>query len=503
MSESRRIARNSLMLYLRMGLSMIVGFYTSRVVLQTLGIIDYGILGVVGGIVSMMSFINASMSNATSRFISFDLGVSSLTKLQETFNAAFQAHLLIALFVFIIAETVGVWIFEHQLVIPENRLSSARWIYQFSVISAVINVTQTPYSATLIAHEKMDIYAWLEILNVLFKLAVVWLLQILNYDHLLTYGLLSLCISFIFRFVYRLYCIANYPESRLLLKWQPQKLRRMSGFMGWNLFSEASDSMRLQSVSILINRFFGVAVNAASSVAVMVQGAFWALGQYTLTAFRPQIVRAYAKQNIPRMQHLMDASLRAIWVLMSLITVPTIVELPVLFRLWLGYVPPYSVVICQVLLIDTLLGLTNCVVVQGVYAQGVIRRSSLLFGFAKLICIPCIYLLVTFSFSLAWVYLTNVFALLFIIFVNLLLLKQQIPEFKLHSFFLSFIRILSVISVVSAPYIFLRVNYIFSIKSAFVLCLFFCFFLLIASYLYILDSITRVQVKNKLLCIIK
>lgn len=502
-SSTKRIARNSLMLYIRMLLSMVVGFYTSRVVLQTLGVVDYGIYGLVGGIVSMLGFLNSSMNSATSRFISFDLGIGNAEKLRTTFNTAFQSHLLIALLVFLFAETIGIWIVLHYLDIPTERFSAALWVYQLSVVSTIIGITQAPYSATIIAHEKMDIYAWLEIVNVLIKLGLVWLLQVLSYDHMIVYGVLTLLLSMFILGLNRFYCYIHYPETHLQFRFQSASFRPFFSFMSWNLFSEASDTVRQQGISLLLNRFFGVVVNAASSIAIMVQGLFWAIGDYTLTAFRPQIIQQFAHQDIFRMQRLIEKALQCVCILMCLISVPVIVELPTIFSLWLGTVPLYAVVFCRILLIDNVVGLTNRIICQVINAQGEIRNTSLLFGLAKLICIPTIYLLLIYSFPPFWAYLTNVVVLLVIICGNICIIKQKIPQFAIRSLLSTIARIAFVVSLSAIPYILVRFVWFEVGFASLMLAIAYMLVLIAFSYLFLLDSRTRLWVNHKVRCLLK
>ena len=205
--KKRRIARNAFLLYFRMFLSMVVGLYTSRVVLRTLGVEDYGIYGVVGGVVSMMGFLNASMSGATSRFLTFELGRGDKKRLSDTFSSALIAHILVAIIVFLLAETIGLWFLNNKLVIPENRMLAAHWVYQCSILSAMLGITQAPYNASIIAHEKMGVYAYVEILNVTLKLLIVYLLFIGNFDKLKLYSVLVLAVSILIMLIYRIYCV--------------------------------------------------------------------------------------------------------------------------------------------------------------------------------------------------------------------------------------------------------------------------------------------------------
>ena len=431
--STRRIARNTLMLYLRTLLSVVVGLYTSRVVLQTLGIEDYGIYGLVGGIVSMLGFLNTSMEGATSRFITYDLGLGNAENLKQTFNAAFQSHLLVAFIVVLFAETIGLWFVNNQLDIPQERYFAANCIYQLSILSAVIGITQAPYSAVILAHEQMDIYAWFEILNAVLKLFIVWLLQLASYDKLIYYGALSFAVTVLIRSIYRIYCHRHYAESHLYLFWKPGIIRKMLSFTGWTLYADASVTIRQQGVNILINRFFGVALNAACSIAAVVQGTVWTCGYYVLAAFRPQITKQCAKGNFVLMQQMMSNSLRFTLFFSLLVSVPVILCMPALMSLWLGKVPEYAVIIAQILLTDNLFGLINHTFYIGIQSQGDIRKFSIVNGTLKLLCLPFIYLLLRVAAHPAIPFAFNVVVLIAITCLNLRLLKDKIPQLDLKA----------------------------------------------------------------------
>lgn len=385
------------MLSLRSVISVVVGFYTSRVVLQTLGVADYGLYGLAGGIVTMFSFLNASMASATSRYLTYDLGLGVPDRLRRTFSAALQCHLLIALAVLLLAETVGLWLLTRQLIIPPDRMAAAHWVYQCSILSTLIGITQAPFSALLIAHEQMDRYAGFELLYVSLKLAAVWLLQCLPSDPLITYALLTLAVSVVVLLVYCLYCRHHFAESHPSWQWQPQTLRQLLSFSGWNLYTDGSYTLRRQCVNILLNRFFGLALNAACGIASMLQGAFWSLGYYVSAAFRPQIIKQYARGNVAAMQRLLSQSMQYTLLLFLAALVPLLLCMPFLLHLWLDEVPPYTVLLSQLMLLESLFGLVSNLFTIGIHAQGDVKPMSLANGTLELLCIPGIYLWLRFA----------------------------------------------------------------------------------------------------------
>lgn len=256
--NNKRVAKNTLFLYFRMILIMLVTLYTSRVVLAELGINDYGIYNVVGGVVLMFSFLNSCMSTATQRFLTFELGRGDTDRLKKVFAVALNIHIAIGSFIIILAETIGLWFVNEKLVISEGRMVAANWIYQFSILTFCINIIQVPYNAVLIAHEKMNVYAYISILEALLKLGIVYLLVIVSADKLIVYGVLVFVVQLIIRIVYQIYCRKHYEESRFRLFWDKALYQQMSGFAGWNLFGSVAWLMRDQGVNIILNLFLAL-----------------------------------------------------------------------------------------------------------------------------------------------------------------------------------------------------------------------------------------------------
>ena len=303
-SNNKRIARNAAMLYIRMLLSVLIGLYTSRVVLQVLGVEDYGIYGIVGSVVAMMGFINASMSGATSRFISYELGRGNITFLQETFSTSFIIHVLIALIIVILGETIGLWLLCYKLVIPDERMNAAHLVYQMSILSSVISITQVPYSACILSHEKMDIYAYFELLHVFLKLIIVYLLIIIPWDKLKVYSILVVSVSIFMCLLYRIYCIRNFKEARFSLVLNKKLIRRMMSFTSQTIFAHFSYTIRQQGINFVLNILFGVVVNAASGIATTINGIISQFSQNIIVAFNPQIIKNYSKGNYEQMNRL-------------------------------------------------------------------------------------------------------------------------------------------------------------------------------------------------------
>lgn len=384
--------RNASALTLRTALSTLVGLYTSRVVLATLGVSDYGIYGVVGGVVSMTTLLNASMAVATSRFLMFEMGRGDVRRLSLVFSTALLIHAAIALLVIVAGETLGLWFLHTQLHIPEGRLGAATWVFHFSVFASAVGIAQTPFMGAFIAHERMDAYACIDMLSSLLRLAAVFLLVALEADKLVAYAFLLMFVSLLVAGFYRHYCMRHFAECRFRFVLDKPTLRPLLSFSGLDFYGNACSAASLHGVTFLVNIFFGVACNAAASVALTVSGAVYGLTCTIAQALRPQIVKLYAAGQTAHMEATMGKSLRFTLLALSLFAVPCVLEAPRVLELWLGQVPAHSVVFLRIILLSTALNTHIVVGCAAIHATGRIRRLSLLNG--------TLYLLVP---SLTWV----------------------------------------------------------------------------------------------------
>lgn len=440
-SSNRRIAKNTIMLYIRMFISMIVGLYTSRVVLATLGVEDYGIYGVVGGVVSMLGFLNASMSGATSRFLTYELGRGNTDRLAKTFSSALIVHVGIALIVFLLAETVGLWFLCCKLNIPEARMGAAHWVYQLSIFSAMIGITQVPYNACIIAHEKMDVYAYMEILNVTLKLLIVYLLCIGDFDKLKLYATLTFAVSVLIMMIYRIYSLRHFPEARFHWIWDKSYLRPLLTFSGWNLFGNFGSVMGQQGNNMVINVFFGVVLNAASSIALTISGIVTQFASNAMTAFRPPITKLYAKNDIKGMQELTMLALMTIMFLYSIVAIPVFAECDNLLSLWLVHVPDMASVFCRIIIISVFFETIRYIIIIDIHASGNVKWVSAYSG--GLFCLSPIAVYVLYKLNApsqsAFIVLALVNVLLVII--NIFILKKYIPQIESKKVFITAFKI--------------------------------------------------------------
>lgn len=430
-SNKKTIAKNTIMLYVRMVLSILVSLYTSRVVLQTLGVEDYGIYGVVGGVVSMFSFLNASMSGATSRFLSYAIGKGNIENLKTTFCSAMNVHILIAFIVFIIAETLGLWFLCNKLVIPEERMFAAHFVYQFSIISMFVTVTQVPYNAVIIAHEKMDVYAYVELLNVFLKLGIVYLLLVGSWDKLILYAFLSLLVSVFIALIYRMYCIKNYQESRYHLIWDKDVVRPMISFSGWDLYGNMSVVFFTQGMAMLLNMFFGPVLNAANNLSITVQGTIKGFAFNVIQAFRPQIIKQYAQGQIEAVNQYCIMATQYTLILFSMIAIPFMFKTNYILKLWLSIVPEHTVFFLRIVLLGTIFNLANNIINIPIHACGRMKFFSLVTGSCFMLSIPIMYLMLKMDCSADTSYLIVIFSYVACFIGSIFVLKRNVSGFNL------------------------------------------------------------------------
>ena len=425
-SSNKRIAKNAVMLYLRMFLTMIVGFYTSRVVLDTLGVEDYGIYGIVGGVVAMVGFLNASMSGATSRFLTFELGRGNPKRLAKTFSSALIVHVGIALIVFVFAETVGLWFLANKLVIPPERMGAAHWVYQLSIVSTMLGITQVPYNATIIAHEKMDVYAYVEILSVTLKLLIVYLLTIGNFDKLILYATLVFAVGVLILIIYRLYCIRHFPESHFHWVWDKTILKPLLSFSGWNLYGNLGGMAQRQGTNFVINFFFGVVMNAAVSIGLTLANVVNQFASNIMVAFRPQIIKFYSQNRKEEMRSLTILAIKVIMFIYSLVAVPVYVETQNLLKIWLVDVPLSAATFCQLFLISVFFETIRYIIIINIHATGNVKLVSAFAG-TVFILVPFVaYYLFFLHFSVEVAFVLMILANLLLCIVDVLLVRHYV-----------------------------------------------------------------------------
>ena len=390
-SANKRIAKNTLVLYVRMLFTMGISLFTSRVVLQTLGVEDYGISSVVGGVISMFTFINAAMVSSTQRYLNFELVRGDANQLRSVFSTSLQIHALIALAIIVLSETVGLWFLNEKLVIPEARMTAAMWVYQCSILSCAVSIMSTPYNAVIVAHEKMSAFAYISILDVSLKLLVVYLLVVLPFDKLIILAILNLLVQLFIRYIYTIYCHRHFPESYFQFRFNKTLFKEMFGFAGWSFWGNLAAILYTQGLNMMLNIFFGPIVNAARGIAVQVQSAVQQFVGGFQTALNPQITKNYASNNVPQMHSLMFRSARFSFLLLFFLSLPVLMETNFILTLWLKTVPDDAVIFTQIMICISLIYTTANPCVIANQATGKVKIYQMVVGGILLLILPISY----------------------------------------------------------------------------------------------------------------
>ena len=391
--NNKRIAKNTLFLYFRMLFLMAVSLYTSRVILNALGVEDYGIYNVVGGVVAMFSVLSGSLSSAISRFITYELGRGNSSRLKDIFSSAVTIQVVLSGIIIILAETIGIWFLNYKMVIPAERLVAANWVYQFSIVTFAINLISLPYNASIIAHEKMSAFAYISILEALGKLIVAWAILVSPIDRLIFFSGLVAVIAWLIRMVYARYCKSNFEECHYSIKIEKNIFKEMLGFAGWNFIGSSSAIIRDQCGSILINLFFGPTVNAARAVSSRVNSAITGFVQNFMTALNPQITKSYATGQKDYMFKLVFQGARLSYYILLILSLPVLLNTHYILVIWLNIVPEYTVIFIQLTLIFAMSESISNPLITATQATGKIKKYQLIVGGLQMLNIPIAYII--------------------------------------------------------------------------------------------------------------
>ena len=445
--DNTRIAKNTMLLYVRMIVFMAIGFYTSRIILNALGVEDYGINNVVSGVVSMFTFVNGALTTATSRHITFALGAEDKFKLKDVFGTSLTIHGIMSLVVILLAETIGLWIFYNKMVIPEDRIYAAMWVYQISILSAVLNIMSVPYNATIIAHEKMSAFAWITIFDAVMKLAIVFLLVEIPLDKLIIYALLFFAINLSDQMIYMFYCQRNFYESRTFFIWNKLLIKEMSSFAGWSLYGNLSVACLTQGENILLNMFFGPVVNAARGIAIQTQAIVQRFIDNFQMALNPQITKAYASNEIQAMQNLMFRSSRFSFCLLLLLSLPVMFEANYILTVWLKLVPNDTVLFFRIIMCTSLFYATVNPVIRVIQATGKVKFYELVCGTINLMLLPIAYIMLTYGCPAYFVLIVHFILDVITQCIRLIILRRLINMSVLIAFRKVYVPVLSVLFV--------------------------------------------------------
>ena len=395
--KNKQIAKNTLFMYLRMFITMSMGLYTSRVVLNSLGVEDYGLYNVIGGIIAMFGFLNGAMTNTTSRYISYYLGNNS-TLLPKVFSMTFFIHAIIALIIIALGETIGLWYVDNKLVMPEGRYEAAFWLYQFSVAASVINILYIPFNASIIAHERMKAFAYIAIVDACLKLCIALLINHAPVDKLVFYGFLMFFVTVIDIFCYVYYCFGHFEETTLKFFFDKCMFKEMMGFTGWSMFGNFAFLFYSYGINLILNLFFGPTVNAARGIAVQIENVVRQFASNVQVAMNPQIIKSYAESNISRTQMLIFASSKYCFFLLFLLSLPIMVEAESILHIWLGLVPEHTVNFVRITLLVCLLDTLATPLFTGNLATGKIKTYQAAISVVSYAMMPITFFAVKYSF---------------------------------------------------------------------------------------------------------
>jgi len=431
-ANTKRIAKNTIALYFRQVLIMLVGLYTSRVVLETLGIVDFGIFNLVAGIVTMFNFLLNSMAGSIQRFFSFELGQDNKDQLKNIFSLSLILMLIICLIILVLSETVGLYFVTNILSIPHERRNSAILVYHFSVFSFLFTIITSPYMAMIIARENMKIYSYVSIIEVFLRLSIVFILRFISWDKLSLYGVLTLFITITVTFIYRTICAVKYKECRFSFYWNKDLAIKILSFSGWTLFGSTAIMFKNQLVNILLNQYFSPIVVAARAIASKVDNAAVSLSNNFITAIRPQIVKNYASGDKDTALYLMFFGSKASYLLMFIFFLPLIIEMPIVLDLWLKNTPEFTILFTRLMLIDVLINHISTPIIAMIQASGKIKIYNLLVGSVIFFNVPFSWFLLNIGMPSYFVIICAIFLTNIVLIIRVLYVRKLIFFSILH-----------------------------------------------------------------------
>ena len=424
--KNRRIAKNTMILYLRMMLLMLISLYTSRIILNALGVDDYGIYNVVGGVVAMFSVLSGSFSQSVSRFMTFSLAKKELDRLKHVFSTSLIIQFSLATMIVVIAEIAGIWFLNTKLNIPEERIDAANWVMHCSILVFAVNLLCVPFNATIIAHEKMDVFAFVGIIDAFLKLSVAIIVNVAKDDRLILYSVLLLLASILKSVIYAIYCLSHFEECSLYISIDTTLIRKMTAFAGWTVLGNGVFLFSTQGLNILINMYFGVALNTARGIAAQVGGAVGQFVSSFMTAMNPQITKSYAEGNFSFMHSLVCRGAKFSFFLMLFFAVPICIETEQILTLWLKVLPNYSVAFVRLTFVSSMCTVLGNTLVTSLFATGEVRKYQIIVSSIVLWIFPLTWIAFECNLSPVWAYLIYSVIYFLLIFVRIYLVKGLI-----------------------------------------------------------------------------
>lgn len=451
-TNNRRIAQNATMLYIRSFVTMLIGLYTSRVILKALGVEDYGIYNVVGGFVSLFSIISSSLSSSVSRFLTFELGKGNIEKLKRVFSTSIYVLMGLSVLVVIATETFGLWYLYNKMVIPPERMDAAFWVFHISVFTFVISLVNAPYQASVISHERMHVYAYLSIFDAICKLLICYLVMLAPIDKLVYYALLLCLVGIFDQCFYVWYCKRHFEESHFKVLFDKALFKEMFSFAGWNFIGSSSAVLRNQGASLLLNAFGGPVVNAANGIATTITGVVSGFVNNFTQAFTPQITKRYAAGEYESLMNLLIYGSKYSYYLLFLLSLPIIINAHFIINLWLGVVPEYTVAFSRWIFVYLLAESVSRPIITAKNATGQIRNYQIIVGGILLLMLPISYVCLKFGASVVAVVISNAFTAILAFFARMYMLRGDIPLWSSKKFLLKVFFNILLVSAVSASF---------------------------------------------------
>lgn len=446
--NNKRIAKNTLYLYLRMLFVMGISLYTVRAILDILGVVDYGIYNVVGGVVTMFAFMNKTLSTSSQRYFSVALAKDDRYDLKRVFSLNLTVFSILGVIVVVLLETIGLWFVNYKMTIPPDRMFAANVVYQVSILAMLLHIVVVPYMALVVAHEKMNIFAIIGVVEAVGKLAIVFLLTVISFDKLIIYGVLVLLLAFGNSLWYIIYCLKHYPESHFRWYWNKNEAVDLLGFSGWHFLGTFSTTGRSQGINILLNLFFNPAINAARAVAYQVYGAVHQLVTNFFTAVKPQIYKSYASGQYEEMFKLVMRSSLFSMYLISLLIFPLIASTQFVLGLWLKKIPEYTIVFVQLVLLNGLVDSVDAPLSATALATGKIRKYEIAVSSVILANIPISYVALKMGCNPEITMVISIVLSCIDVFVRTLMLKGMMG-FPMKKYMILFAKILAVSTIMT------------------------------------------------------
>jgi O-antigen/teichoic acid export membrane protein len=504
MSSNKVIVKNTVFLYMRMILIMLITLYSSRIVLEQLGVSDYGIYSLVGGFVALLGFFNSAMSSATQRYLSFDIGRGDFDQLKKTFNATLTIHIAIAIVGLLLAETIGLWYINNKMIFPENRYYAVNFVYQFSILTFLLNIVQVPYNALIIARERMKMFAYVSVLEAILKLSIVFILIFFGSDKLIVYSFLTFLIALIIRIIYQIYCRKEFDECAYEFRYDKKYYKELISYSGWNLFGNIASVAKGQGVNIVLNLFFGTIVNAAYGITSQVFSAINMFVSNFQLALNPQIIKNYSQGDLNQSYYLISQGSKFSYYLLIIIVTPILLNTDYILRLWLKSPPNFTLVFVQLTLVNILVDCLSGSLMTGAQATGKIKWYQIIVGTLVFLNLPISYFILRLGYEAYSVYLVSIIISVISLQFRLFFLKK-VMGFDVRKYYTDVISKVLILGVISFFLIFLRnyyLNYdvnllVFVIESIVVVGVLTCFIFVIGLSKVERNFIKKIIIKKK------